>query len=51
MIAEEDENARKRIRETEQEQNEIKKNRGNYRCGRCNVPKKGYDCPFYYSIL
>ena len=48
MIAEEDENARKRIRGTE-EQNEIKKNRGNYRCGRCNVPKKGHDCPPHAS--
>jgi hypothetical protein len=23
-----------------------KKNRGNYRCGRCNLPKKGHVCPF-----
>ena len=23
-----------------------KRNRGNYRCGRCNLPKKGHVCPF-----
>lgn len=22
------------------------KNRGNYRCSRCNIPKKGHVCPF-----
>lgn len=23
-----------------------KKNRGNYRCSKCNLPKKGHVCPF-----
>ncbi len=23
-----------------------KKNRGNYRCSRCNLPKKGHVCPY-----
>lgn len=24
----------------------LQKNRGNYRCSRCNLPKKGHVCPF-----
>ncbi len=25
---------------------ESQKNRGNYKCGRCGVPKKGHKCPY-----
>lgn len=34
--------ARKRKLEEEEEE---KKNRGNYRCSKCNLPKKGHVCP------
>lgn len=42
--------SKKRQREeqeaVEQQEADDKKNRGNYRCSKCNLPKKGHVCPY-----
>mmetsp|Transcript_3670 Transcript_3670/g.3826 ORF Transcript_3670/g.3826 Transcript_3670/m.3826 type:complete len:108 (-) Transcript_3670:485-808(-) len=33
-------------RKREEKEAEDRKSRGNYRCSKCNVPKKGHLCPY-----
>lgn len=43
-----DDNSKKRDRtdNSDDDDDDKSRNRGNYRCSKCNLPKKGHICPF-----
>jgi hypothetical protein len=43
-----DDSSKKRERDqnSDEDDDDKSKNRGNYRCSKCNLPKKGHICPF-----